>query len=290
VKKELEETGRIRIAGACVALVLTVGATSATVAAAEVPELGRCVKVEPVKEGKKNVFKGAYGGANCLKLKANHKGSYEFLPGPGPNNKYFGETNEPEPVLETVGGKKITCVSAEFKGEYTGAKTESVTVGFSGCETPAHATCQSNPAVPEEIVALQAFDGELAAITTGGKKPSVGWDLKHEGALFTIECGKAPEVPVLETIEGSVIGEVAAGPLSNLDRMNIESVVKYKQKAGKQLPEAFEGRASDTLVTNFVAEKTSEQTGLTATEEELSGLGEPIEKPENQEPLEIKAK
>lgn len=282
--------GRIRIVGTFVGLALVLSAFAASAASAQPPELGRCVKVEAVKEGKKTTYHGAYGNRGCTTLNAHKKGKYEWLPGPGAKNKYSGVAVAPSPLFRTTGGQTISCSDIVFKGEYTGAKTETATVTMDGCETPFHRPCQTNPAKEGQIEGPSALKGELGVISKAKKTPTVGWDLKGEGVLFTFQCGKPPEVLNLETIEGSVIGAVTGGGFSNIDRMSIFSVIKYKAVAGKQLPESFEGGPKDTLLLNSITEKTSEQTGLTATEESESGLGEPIEKPENQEPLEIKVK
>jgi hypothetical protein len=281
---------RVRIVGVLVAAALSIGGLAATTASAEIPELGRCVKVTPVQEGKKMVYHGAFSTKNCVKHNPAKKGKYEWLPGPGPNAEYYGVANEPSPELVTTGGRKISCSDVIFKGKYTGAKTETVNVSLGGCEEGFHRPCQSNPAKEGEIEGVSALEGELGTITAG-PKATVGWDLKHEGVIFTFQCGKLPEVLNLETIEGpSVIGVVRPGFFSNLNKMSLYSTIKYSQSGGKQMPESFEGGPKDTLVLKSVTENTSEQLGLLALEETVSGKGEPIEKPENQEELEVKAK
>ena len=285
----------MRIAGSAVVLACALGATASTASAA-LPELGRCAEVTGVQEGKKLVYHGAYRNKNCTAASRTHTGKYEFLPGPGANNKFYGVATEPEPVLETTSGAKVSCGEMIFKGEYTGAKTEKVSVSFGGCETTAangaHQVCQTNPAKEGEIEGLQALEGELGVIQAGS--PSVvGWDLKHEGALFAYECGVLPEVPSAQTVEGSVIGALSHGFFgTDLNKMSLHSVIKYKAKAGLQIPEAFEGQPKDVLSTTTLAgtTKTTAQTGLTTTEETESGLGESHESPVNQEALEVKTK
>jgi hypothetical protein len=68
------------------------------------------------------------------------------------------------------------------------------------------------------------------------------------------------------------------GRLKKIDSMVSAFTVSYKATGGRQIPEAFEGQAKDTLITAITA-GASEQTGLTAT---LSIA--------NEERLEIKAK
>lgn len=283
--------GSVAVSGA-----LAIAALAAGSASAALPELGRCTKVQGVQEGKKVVYHGAYRNKGCTAPSRTGTGQYEFLPGPGANNKFYGIATEPEPVLETTAGAKVSCGEMVFKGEYTGPKTEQVSVSFGGCETTAangaHQVCQTNPAKEGEIEGVQALEGELGLIQAGSM-PSVGWDLKHSGPMFTYECGVLPEVPSAQTVEGSVIGLLSHGFFgTDLNKMSLHSVIKYKAKGGLQMPEAFEGQAKDVLSTTTVSgtTKTTAQTGLTTTEETESGLGESHESPANQEPLEVKTK
>jgi hypothetical protein len=231
-----------------------------------------------------------YNSPRCIRAKSGHNGKYEWLPGPGPENKFFGEGEEP--VLQTVGGETLSCAGMTEKGEFTGPKTEKLTLSFQLCEDPAKRACQTSPAHAGEITEVATLEGDLAYINAA--KKTAGWDLKHEGGsgiLFTYYCGKLPES--IHTVEGSVIGQVRAGFFtSNVNKMSLHGAVGYKATRGKQLPEAFEGQASDTLTTatTGLEMKAAEQTGLTTLEETLSGLGEPEESAANQEPLEIRTK
>jgi hypothetical protein len=282
---------RTGLLGICLALALVAGVMGAASASAELPELGRCVKATGETVGKKTVYKGEYNGSRCIGKNAGKKGKYEFLPGPGAENKFYGAATEPEPRFESVGGQKVSCADIVFKGEFTGAKTEKLTLLAGGCTDGGGRPCQSNPAKEGEIES-ESVEGTLGFIVNSPRKPKVGWDLKHEaeGTIIKYFCGKLPEN--LEAVTGSAIGEVKGGSFSNLDRMNIESTVSFLQTAGKQKPEMFEGQPKDTLTTTTTGLETrpAEQTGFEALDEQRSGLGEPIENPENQEPLEIKAK
>lgn len=281
---------RIRIAGAC--LIASAGLSMAASAAASAapPEVGRCVPAESTKEGKKTVYHGMYGSPRCIKAKPTANGKYEWLPGPGTNNKFFGEGEDP--VLETVSGATVSCGAMLEKGEYTGPKTEKLTLTIEVCEDAAKRPCQTSPAKEGEITGIGTFEGTLAYIDAA--KHRAGWDLKPEGSsklLFTYYCGKLPEV--IHTVEGSVIGEVKAGFfISDINKMSLHGAVMYKAKSGKQLPEAFEGQPSDTLTTaaSGLETKAAEQTALITPLETISGLGEPIESEANQEPLEVKTK
>ena len=281
---------RIRIVGACLVAACALGAATTATASAEPPEVGRCVPVEGVKEGKKTVYDGAYASARCTRLKSGHNGKYEWLPGPGPENKFFGEGEDP--VIETASGAKVLCGAMSVNGEFTGAKTEKATISFQICEDPARRACQTTPAHEGEITGVATVEGNLAYINAA--KHTAGWDLAREGGsgiLFTYYCGKLPET--IHTVEGSVIGQVKAGFFaSNVNKMSLHGATGYKASHGKQLPEAFEGQPNDTLTTASTGLEmhAAEQTGLTTLEETISGKGESEEKAENQEPLEIKTK
>lgn len=270
-------------------------AIASSSASAALPELGRCLPVEGVREGKKTVYHGAYKGKTCQKASTNGRGRYEFYPGPGTKNHFYGLAEEPEPVLETVGGAKVSCGVIVFKGEYTGPKTEKVAITFAGCEEGALGSqkyCQSNPAKEGEIEGAQTFEGELGLIAAGAK-PVVGWDIKGSGPMFTFTCGKLPEVSSVQTIEGSVIGILSKGFFgTDINKMSLHSVIKYTAVKGHQSPEEFEGGLPDVLTTTKLAgvTQTKEQTGLETVEETESGLGESHANPEVEEPLEVKTK
>lgn len=244
---------------------------------AGLPELGRCVKVAR--------RTGGYANKKCVKSSPVGKGSFAWETGPGAENKFAGVLDEPEPVLETVGKAKISCSSGNFTGEYLNGKEEKLSISLQGCEEGTK-PCQSDP-VKAGVIEGEA-EAHLGFISGGtSTKPRVGWDITKEGTIFTYECGSAEklEVPVLSTMDGSVIGQVKP-----YDTMTKEFLVKFTAAAGKQNPEKLEGGVPDVLFTDTPTADTNEQTGLTATDEQESGLGEVLEKPENQEPLEIKAR
>jgi hypothetical protein len=264
----------------------------ASLAAAAPPEIGRCVALEKtLGEGeKKPHYHGAYG-SNCTKRNANHHGKYEWLPGPGPANHFFAVADEPEPVLETVGGAKIQCAIMSWEGEYTGAKSLKISKLFlQGCSSNGKG-CQQNPAKEGEIEVTE-IEGELGGLK-GPKGLEAAWDLKKSGTWQTFTCGTT-ENPTVEQLEGSVIGVVTKGEgFGDLNRMSRESFINFKQTHGKQEPESFEGMPPDVLSTleiKIPPSMTTEQTGLSAFVESASGLGKPIEEEQNREKLEIRTK
>lgn len=245
---------------------LALGATMAQGASAALPEFGHCVKAL-----ERN---GEYQGRNCL-VPAEGHGTYNWVPGPGPKPKFTG-VGSGVVALETVGKKKIECGGEAYDGEYTGAKTETVTVTLIGClESSTKKSCQSNPTKEGEIEGT--VEGTLGYIQSNTK---VGIDLKPKSPsteLFTFVCGKLPETSFVSyNVEGSVIGL-----LTPINKPVEELKILFKETAGKQSVQKFEGLAKDTLTTKRVAgvESTTEETGLRSLIEVA-----------NEEPIEVKAK
>ncbi len=240
-----------------------VGATVVATAAAAPPEFGRCVEVAP----KTGEYKD---GRHCL-LPAPGTGKYDFVAGPGTKKKFTGEGG---PItLESAKKVQVTCTASTLTGEYTGPKTLTASVTLSGCEEPATLRkCQTVPATMG-VIEGPALEGELGYITTG-EKPTVGVDFKHSPDLFTFECGQPRETITLVTVEGSVIALVKP-----INVMTEGFKLLVKAKAGKQIPEQFEGASKDTLVENFTTgiEKTTESAVLNSKLPVLLKNEEPIE-------------
>lgn len=254
-----------RMLGACVLAVAALSAVFATAASASLPELGRCVKVAPKT--------GEWVGKNCTRP-AGGKGEYNFLAGAA-KKKFEGSTSEVA-TLETP-KLKIGCAAATLNGEYTGAKTSTVTLDLIGCQNAATKhKCNSNPLKEGEIEAPEALKGELGFIT-GGSKPTVGLDLKAEhGVIVAFTCGEPGTPPELSgTLEGSVIAKVL-----KTNVMVPEFSLTYKATGGKQVPEKFEGGPVDTLTLKVVT------TGGSTTEAAVLKTKAILP---NEESLEIKA-
>jgi hypothetical protein len=230
------------------------------------PAIGRCVPAVPEHTGE-------WVGNKCT-LEAHGHGKYNFLAGGGPKKKITGSLGSAS--LETVGGQKVTCSAGTAAGEYAGAHTETLTLTFTGCQrSGGGGSCQSVGSPAGQIVTT-ALQDEVAFI--GGRatrKPVIGLDLKHEGALITAECGSGLSKSVL-TVEGSAIGTVT--PTA---KMTLEETIKFKAIAGVQSPERFEEGVKETLLQTLVAgtEKTTEQAGLSV-----------IAKVKSEEPMEIKTR
>ncbi|HXR57837.1 MAG TPA: hypothetical protein VN747_00825 [Burkholderiales bacterium] len=258
----------IRIVGLALAATALLAAAASATATAEVPEFGRCVPAE----GKT----GEFTGASCTRPAAG-KGKFNWVPGPGPKPKFEG-TSESVPLLQ-MGSLTISCAAATFNGEYTGAKTASVTVDLIGClNTATNRECQTNPLKEGEIEPPGALEGEIGFVNINGLR-KVGLDLKRSPVITTFTCGNVGEIPqeVNGTLEGSVIGQIAPP-----NYMREIFKLRYKVEGGKQVPEAFEGGEKDTLTANLVS-GTSTSTVPATLKIKLVELV-------NEEPFEIKAR
>jgi hypothetical protein len=251
-------------------------------ASAALPELGRCAKVEAVKEGRKKLYHGKYADRACTKESATATGKYEWSPGPGAETQ-FESPGTLEPVtLQTTGGRKIECPNSKQVGEYLGAKTEKTEISLYECkEAESGEPCQSvrpeeNPPAPQEgtVISLPV-EAELGLIS-GGSKPQVGWDYKPKSGqdLFAFECGKTTGLGTKVTISGSFIGVVS----KIVNHMVEEDKIRYTAVGGKQSPEHFEGGSTDVLTAQFLSpslQSSSEQIGYSAGEEQ--SLSEKLE-------------
>lgn len=241
---------------ACGVLVAaSMAATAAASAVAAPPEFGRCVEVA----AKTGEYKD---GRHCLQP-APGKGHFDWVAGPGEHKKF---TTASGPfALETTGKTRIACEASTGSGEYTGAKTATLTLSLTGCENlKTLQKCQTTPAKVGQIES-SPLEGEIGYVKAGST-PVVGLDLKGTPDLFTFECGQLPESPVLVTVEGSVIA-----PIKPTDKMTEEFKVLYKEvkgSPGKQAVESFEGGANDTLSSTFTnsgLEKVTEPTALSSS-------------------------
>ena len=235
----------------------------------EIPEFGRCVKVEGVKEGKSKVYDGSYSDSGCLV--PSKGGEYEWSTGPGANAAFTAYAGKS--TLEALGGgSALSCSHTAIAGSYTGAKTAAATATFTGCKLVAgKQSCQSAGAGSGEIVTSQ-LQGSLGFIEDLVEKEqliaSVGLDLTHSPDLLTAECTGGAEV----SVTGSVIA-----PYGTVDKSILKNSLLFSAPGGKQSPEAFEEGAKDVLSAT-IAGGSPAQAGLTSKV-----------KVTNSEPIEVKA-
>jgi hypothetical protein len=244
------------------------------------PQVGRCLKV--------GIGKGAYKSANCVTEAPGHTGAYEWQTGP-PRLGLSGKTTSPR--LETVAKHLVQCAAGKFSGSWSGLRGASVTLAFTSCTTTVQekpVKCQTNPAEAGAIKS-EPLAAELGYISNEGTVPKVGLDLtlpkSPSSALVRFTCGAPPEVTAPEewTVEGSAIGAITP-----VDAMQLTFKPAYQSKAGKQIPEHFEGLANDTLLVSRL------EPNLTKTQEQgavaMPGIEKKYFELANEEPLEIKAK
>jgi hypothetical protein len=235
----------------------------------EIPEFGRCVKVEGVKEGKTKVYDGSYSDPGCLV--PSKGGEYEWSTGPGANAGFTATAGKS--TLETLGGASaLSCTHAAVAGSYTGAKTATATATFTGCKLLAgKQSCQSPGEGSGEIVTGQ-LQGSLGFVEDLVEKEqliaSAGLDLSHSPDLLTAECSGGAKVAVA----GSVIA-----PYGTIDKTSSTNSLTFSASGGKQSPEAFEEGAKDVLSAT-IAGGSPVQAGLTSKVKIANG-----------EPIEIKA-
>jgi len=239
----------------------------------EIPLFGRCTKVLGVKEGKTVIYGGKYSSPNCVTeaVESLKPGKYEWSAGPGPKPTFTGTIGVT--TLETVGKTKVVCTAGSSQGQYTGLKTETMSMSLTGCESAA-TPCQSPSASPGEI-RTSSLVGTVGFIKdTEPLKPLVGFDYKPatSGAhVMTFSCGGLEE-----TVDGSVIGSFPA-----INKTTTKFSLAFKAAKGIQSPEAFEEEPKNVLSTTLTTGSGTsvEQSGLKNKAAIIS-----------EEPIEVKAR
>lgn len=227
-------------------------------AVAPLPDFGRCQKIAGVSEGNKLTYHGAYLTSACTTESGEHTGKYEWTPGPPPNHKFTGTSKAL--TLETVGGTQLLCSAGSNEGEYTGAKTERISLKLTGCALGPKGQgvpCQTSGAAAGEIQ-TSTLQGTLDFIkeNEAPAKPIVGLQLAplSDPNLALFECGGT-----MVSVAGSVIVEIAA-----VDKMATSLKLKGIAALGHQVPEAFEVGAKSTL-TETRSGSGAEQSALSVT-------------------------
>lgn len=235
------------------------------------PDLGRCLKVEPTAEGKRLVYHGVYTNATCTAESEEKAGRYEWSPGPGANAAFTGEGRAL--TLETTGKQSVTCSASSVAGQYTGPKSSTASLTLTGCQIGPKGkgvACQSSGAGAGEIRSA-TLNGNLDFIKENEEPatPIVGVGLKPAAGtpVLGFACaGKAASV------DGSLVV-----PVTTLDRMSASFKLKASASGGVQSPESFEVGPKQVL-TYRPSGGPEEQAGLTTAVTA-----------NNAEPVEIKA-
>jgi len=236
---------RVRMMGLCVAAVFALGAVVVASASAAAPEFGRCVKTAK--------GAGKFSNAGCTKEKA--PGSYEWLPGPGPEPSWTA-SSVGKMTLETVNKVKLTCAGASESGSTSSYRTIKASLTLTGCE--AFGMKYESAGQAEGTIVTNELEGELGIEKAGGTplQDKIGIVLRPIGEepWFNIHCVVGPP-------NGVITGD-AIDPLTTNKMLTVTKDI-FKSKRGKQLPEQFEGGKREILESSF--EAPSEQTGLTLT-------------------------
>jgi hypothetical protein len=216
------------------------------------PELGRCVKAE----GSGKVFHGHYVDSGCIEESPLNNGKFEWKSGPGAARTFTG--TGAAATLETTGGAKVKCAASHTTGEYTGTKTATVGIAFTGCSLGTEA-CQSAGAAAGELSA-HSLSAQLGFVNDKVVAEELhlvlGWDLAHEPSVIEAECGAAKTAL---KITGSVIGAISAA-----DKMLAGYSLKFAASGASQSPESFEEGPRDTLSAQ-IGGGSAEAIGLKAT-------------------------
>ncbi len=222
---------RIRIVGLCLVAAFAMSAVAASTAAAEPPEIGRCLK--------KAVAGGAgFSDAGCTKAVAS-AAKYEWQAGPGPKNKFTSKMKEAtSATLETVKLEKITCKGETSTGEIASAKEVAAVVAtFTEC-TSSGLKCTSAGQAEGTIVTnpLSGVVGDETESAESEAKDKVAEELHGPGGgnLAEFSCAGIPIV-----VKGSVLHNISANKMLN------PSTEKFTASKGEQKPDKFVGGPVD---------------------------------------------
>ena len=135
---------------------VAVAALDASGAYAELPEIGRCVKLEGLKEGRKTNYSGKYSNKKCTENERELDGQVRMDARVRAPKRPLKAPGTLEPVtLKTPAGTAIECKNSKQNGEYTGANTETDEISLYECTlSTTGETCQSlrpeeTPPTPE---------------------------------------------------------------------------------------------------------------------------------------------
>jgi hypothetical protein len=245
-------------------LPLSLAAGAQPAAAATTLELGRCLKVAGVKEGKKTVYHGAYIDSKCTKHSPTATRKYEWTPGPGADRDYTGSASRVEVIEpgfgETSSEAAVLRCGSSYEGELdsTGLTMKSTWRGCTRDEefcigaSPGEITecsqearqcnpdeteecnewfsCQSEGAAGGEIRG-NPERGEFVVVAPGRKptKPTVGISLSSIFPDFAAaNCDNGASI---------TIGIASVSQLTPLDRMTSD----FKLDFGPKRKGPFEG-------------------------------------------------
>ena len=233
---------RIAIMGLSLAVALPASVVVASAASAEAPEWGRCVKGAP--------REGAYKSADCTSLAAaGKKGAYEWLPGPGPANKFTITTGLV--VLETTGGKTMVCHdSGPGSGEYSTtdfSKLEHVRLRLTGCQSSGF-TCTTVGLDSGELE-LNELQGEAGWENKAKKKTALLLEPTPADDGFFIKFKCLEQADEVRAHNRGLLVKISH------DKQQSTETLKYTAARGKQKPLTWHvgepGEETDYLEAGF---------------------------------------
>lgn len=231
---------RIYIIGLCLMAVFAAGAVSS--ASAALPEFLHCVN--------EKVKKFLYTESKCETHSATKEGEWEKLPVAAGSSIPFTSTAG-ESILEGASGKQIKCTGGTNKGEYTGPKTDLVTVTFTGCTAESGlAKCQ-NTSTKGEIVTNKLLS-LLNYIEASTKHVGLALQPEASGGLFaefTCEALGIKETVKVGEKSGSGSGNSVIGLISPINTWTNTFTLSLKCSSTKGTQEftKFEGGSLDVL-------------------------------------------
>ncbi len=236
------DAGNLPSKSACGTEIETVGEQQVQ----QAPEFGRCLPVPGEQIGKKVVYHGGFTNAGCTKASPTHSGRYEWSSGAVKGGFTTAIKATTGILLETVTKQRVKCTGESGSGAITSPKTVGgLVMRFTGCESGAkpHPRCTS-PGLASGELETKVLRGVLGiesiTFVEGREIRHIGLDLSPSapGATFMeYSCGGGSIA-----VTGSVIGRVQAG------KMRLSSTVAFRQSAGKQVPERFEGGETNVLM------------------------------------------
>jgi hypothetical protein len=212
-------------------------------------EFGHCVKSARGEGG------SGYHNAGCTEAVA-EGAKYHWVSGPGSKRGFTANASGVD--FYVFSGRyglkatpKVECSSASTAGEYTSAKTESLTLALSGCRM-ASASCQSE-AEPAGDVLFSPLEGLLIKSGKGyDGEALIRWSPAIGETLASFECGGTSV-----TLSDSILREIKRNKM-----VSAETEQFKVWKEGSQRPSCYEPCMPGEQPTTTIGDVAYEWSGL----------------------------